>query len=140
MKFTRRKFIQSSAAAALAAALGNSAMGRDSGLLARGADPVSYLKREHFELFIGTAFRISNDAGGTALVHLRESVDLKNPINEERGYAGESFRLGFDVSRKTNLTQGTYHFDHENLGRFSLFLGSIGGSGIHYEAIINRVC
>jgi hypothetical protein len=144
MKFTRRKFIESSAMAALAVAIGNAAagpaLGRDSGLFAKDPHPLSYLKREHFEPFIDTAVRIGNDEGRTAVVMLREAADLKNRINAERGYAGESFRLTFESPRKTDLGQGTYHFEHENLGRFSLFLVPIGGSGIHYEAIINRIC
>jgi hypothetical protein len=144
MKFTRRKFIESSAMAALAAALGNAAggpaFGRDSGLFAKGPHPLSYLKREHFEPFIGTSVRIRNDKGRTAVVLLREAAELKNQINTERGYAGESFRLTFESPRKTDLGQETYHFEHENLGRFSLFLVPIGGSGVHYEAIVNRIC
>jgi hypothetical protein len=139
MKFTRRKFIQSSAAAALAATLGHAAGGTS---VARGLalDPLTYLKREHFEPFIDAAFIIRNDAGRTATVRLREAFDLKESINEKRGFVGDSFRLGFNASRKADLGQGTYHFDHENLGRFSLFLAPIGGSGIRYEAIINRIC
>ena len=144
MKFTRRKFIESSAMAALAAALGNAAggpaFGRDSGLFAKGPHPLSYLKREHFEPFIDTSVRIRNDQGRTAVVRLREVAELKNQINTGRGYAGESFRLTFESPRKTDLGQATYHFEHENLGRFSLFLVPIGGSGVHYEAIVNRIC
>jgi hypothetical protein len=139
MKFTRRKFIQSSALAALAATVGRAGVGRDSGLAA-GPDPIGYLKREHFAPFIDGAFRIRNDAGTLVSVKLREAVDLKIDINEKLGYAGDSYRLGFDAPRKAGLAQGTYHFDHENLGRFSLFLVPVGGSGIHYEAIINRIC
>jgi hypothetical protein len=140
MKFTRRKFIQSSALAALAATVGRAGVGRDSGLVAGGPDPLGYLKREHFESFIDGAFRVRSDAGRTVSIRLREATDLKIDINEKRGYAGDSFRLGFDTPRKAGLAQGTYHFDHENLGRFSLFLVPVGGSGIRCEAIINRVC
>lgn len=139
MKFTRRNFIQSSVVAALAATVGNAA---GKGVLGRfsGQDPLSFLKREHFAPFIDTAFRVSGNAGRTATIRLREAGDLKNQINEGRGLMGESYRLGFDAPRKLNLAQGTYHFDHENLGRFSLFLAPVGGSGIHYEAIVNRIC
>lgn len=144
MKLTRRNFIHSSATAALAATLGGSALGRDSGLYpvsrGKGPDPMSYLSREHFEPFINTAIRIRNEAGRTAVVRLRETVDLKNQINTDRGFTGESFRLSFDFPRKMDLAEGTYYFDHENLGRFYLFLAPIGGSGIHYEAIVNRIC
>jgi hypothetical protein len=144
MKFTRRKFIESSAMAALAAALGNAAgrpaFGRESGHFGKGPHPLSYLQREHFEPFIGTSVRIRNDEGRTAVVRLREAADLKNQVNTDRGYTGNSFRLAFDSERKTGLAQGTYHFEHENLGRFSLFLVPIGGSGVHYEAIVNRIC
>lgn len=139
MKFTRRNFIQSSAVAALAVtvgkAAGKSVFGRFS-----GPDPLGFLKREHFAPFIDTAFRVSSDTGRTVTIRLREAVDLKNQINEGRGFTGESYRLGFDAPRKFGLVQGTYYFDHENLGRFSLFLAPIGGSGIHYEAIVNRIC
>jgi len=140
MKFTRRKFIGSSALAALAAALGNAAGGSAFGRDSKGPHPLSYLKREHFEPFIDTSVRIRNDEGRTAVVRLREAAELKNQLNTERGYAGESFRLTFESPRKTDLGQATYHFEHENLGRFSLFLVPIGGSGVHYEAIVNRIC
>lgn len=148
MTFTRRKFIQSSAMAAVAAALGHAAggtvLGSETGLFAgtseKGPHPLSYLKREHFEPFINTTIKIRSEAGRTAVITLREAADLKNQINTDRGYTGESFRLAFDSTRKTGLAQGTYHFEHENLGRFSLFLVPVGGSGVHYEAIVNRVC
>jgi len=144
MKFTRRNFIESSAVAALTAAIGNAAgglaLGRDSRPFAKGPHPLNYLKREHFEPFIDTSVRIRNDEGRTAVVRLREAADLKNQVNTERGYAGESFRLTFESPHKTDLGQETYHFEHENLGRFSLFLVPIGGSGVHYEAIVNRIC
>lgn len=148
MTFTRRKFIQSSAIAAVAAALGNAAggavLGRETGLFARssenGPHPLSYLTREHFEPFIGNAVRIRNEEGRTAVITLREAADLKNQLNTQRGYTGESFRLAFESARKTRLPQGTYHFEHESLGQFALFLVPVGGSGIHYEAIVNRVC
>lgn len=138
MKFTRRNFIQSSAVAALAAAVGNAAGGH--GFSRRGLDPVSYLLREHFEPFLNTAIRITNDEGAASVIWLRQAVDLKIQVNVDRGLTGDSFKLGFESSRKTRLGQGIYHFDHENLGRFSLFLTPVGGTGIHSEAIINRVC
>ena len=74
------------------------------------------------------------------MIWLREATELKEQINIDRGFKGESFRLGFESPRKSGLTQGTYQFDHENLGRFSLFLVPTGGSGVRYEAIINRIC
>lgn len=130
--------------AALTATVGHAAagpaLGRESGLFAKGPHPLNYLQREHFEPFINTSVRIRNDEGKTAVVQLREAADLKNQLNIDRGYAGESFRLAFESARKTRLAQGIYHFEHENLGRFSLFLVPIGGSGVHYEAIINRIC
>lgn len=138
MKLTRRKFIQSSAVAALAATVGNAAGGRD--LSRKGLDPVSYLLREHFEPFLNTPIRITSDKGATAVVWLRQAVDLKIQANVDRGLTGDSFKLGFESSRKARLGQGIYHFDHDNLGRFSLFLTPVGGTGIHSEAIINRVC
>ena len=144
MKFTRRKFIESSAIAAFAATVGYAA-GEKGGPLFDGSskrldEPLEYLLREHFEPFINTSISIRNDKGGTATIWLREAEDLKEKINVDRGYTGESFRLGFDAARKTNLGQGTYHFDHDILGRFSLFIAPIGGSSVRYEAIINRVC
>jgi hypothetical protein len=144
MKFTRRKFIQSSTVAALAVTLGYAADGRDSGLFAvsseKGMDSLNYLSREHFEPFINTAIRIRNENGRTATIWLREAADLKEQINVDRGYTGESYRLSFEAPRKANLAQGTYDFDHEKLGQFSLFVAPVGESGIHYEAIINRTC
>jgi hypothetical protein len=144
MKFTRRKFIESSVIAAFAATIGQAAGGQGGQLLdvssKRLDDPLEYLLREHFEPFINTSISIENDKGGRAIIWLREAEDLKNKINVDRGYTGESFRLGFDAPRKANLGQGTYHIDHDILGRFSLFIAPIGGSSVKYEAIINRVC
>jgi hypothetical protein len=143
MKLTRRNFIQSSAVAVLAAAAGKAA-GLDTGLFARhsqkGTHPLEYLQRAHFEAVINTRVRITGDNGKTSVIWLREAAELKEQINMERGYTGESFRLGFESPRKTDLVQGTYQFDHENLGRFSLFLVPVRGSGVHYEAVINQIC
>jgi hypothetical protein len=144
MTFTRRKFIESSAMAALAATFGHAAggiaAGRDKGLAGMGAHPLSYLRREHFEPFVNTALTIRNEAGRTSVVYLREVADITETINMERGYRGESFRLSFDAPRRSALNQGMYQFEHENLGQFSLFLAPVGGGGGNLEAIVNRIC
>jgi hypothetical protein len=146
MKFTRRKFIESSAFAALAATLGHvaggSALGRGTGIFfgASKPGPLTYLKREHFLPFINTGFRVRNEAGRTAELQLKQAVDTTMSTNYQRGFRGDSYLLSFDTTRKMGLTQGVYEFDHEYLGRFSLFLAPVSGTGFHYEAIINRIC
>lgn len=142
MRLSRRKFIQSSALGALTATLGSAAeRGPDffPARVERSSDPISYLRREHFEPFLDTAMRVTNENGKVLVVWLRKVGDLTQQINQERGYDGNSYLLSFDVSRKKAITEGTYRFDHENLGRFSLFLAPVGMAGAQYEAVINRI-
>jgi hypothetical protein len=149
MKITRRNFVQISGVAALSAAL-LGPVGKTYGQLAVAgdlfavpaeslADPLNYLLKAHFEPFTGTAFRAGAGNDSRVGLRLKAVTDLTRAINHKRGFHGESFSLLFEGASRRSLAEGPYVFDHENLGRFTLYLSPVGKAGKNYEAVINRV-
>jgi hypothetical protein len=59
------------------------------------------------------------------------------PDGQDRG---EAFSIVFRLPLTPMLPQGTYTFQHEEIGTFPLFIVPIGRSaeGLQYEAIFNR--
>jgi hypothetical protein len=53
----------------------------------------------------------------------------------------ESFSLLFHGAQSQPLGQGTYSFDHPEVGTFALFIVPIASEGgrLHYQAIFNRL-
>lgn len=94
---------------------------------------------------VGTEFRV--DFGGeneleTTLVDARDLTHPSAPSSPERDPRhGNSFALHFRGLGQPLLPQGTYHFTHDALGTFPLFIVPIGRdrSGTTYEAIFNRL-
>jgi hypothetical protein len=73
---------------------------------------------------------------------LTKITDLKAISRNPARIAGkEPFSLLFSASSKsTSLDDGTYVMEHAALGRFSLFLASVGKpTNRHHEAIIVRL-
>jgi len=102
------------------------------------SDPLNFLTRAHFEPFINGFVQIQTGEKRIQM-QLIEAAELKHEANESRSFRGESFSLLFQDSRPARLTQGVYQIRHFALGEFSLLLVPTGLTGIHYEAIINRL-
>lgn len=150
MEVTRRNFIQLSGTALLAVGISGSIHTVNAQKTAPGeyfpipaeslSDPISYLTRAHFEPFLNTTFRVSQDEQtyDLQLVELPVGPEVIRSFNEKHGYYGESFSLILMGSRKTRLAPGLYTFEHPVLGTFSLSLNPVERKG-EYQAVINRV-
>jgi hypothetical protein len=53
----------------------------------------------------------------------------------------ESFSVIFNAPGGPMLPQGTYSFEHEQMGQFDLFIVPVGreGGSIQYQAVFNRL-
>ena len=71
-------------------------------------------------------------------------VEVRNLLTPGRSAANqmECFSLLFRGSSNVSLKQGTYLFDHPELGAFAMFLVPVNqplsDGGHHYEVIVNR--
>jgi hypothetical protein len=100
-------------------------------------DPLSYLCRAHFEPFIGSTLTAARAGSTPAELLLLEVSELSMTVNQQNGYAGESFSLLF---RSDQVVEADiYTFRHSSLGSFTLFLTPVGRTGYIYEAVINRI-
>lgn len=148
MATSRRTFLKTGTmgllCAGLSAGLANAVIGRSTsdGAFGEGkAAGAGSLTKDAFAPYVGTTFRVK---AGAASVDLRLSkiTDLKAIARIPSRIAGrESFSLFFKGSSKAPLmTQDTRVIEHQQLGRFSLFLVPVGRSrNRHYEAIVIRL-
>lgn len=149
MEVTRRNFLQLSGTALLAIGVSGSinsisAQKAGDGLFPIPAeslsDPINYLTRAHFEPFLNTVFRVTQDdrSFDLQLVELPTSIKVVRAYNEKQGFYGESFSLMLMGSPRARLAPGLYTFEHPTLGTFSLTLNPVDRKG-EYEAVINRI-
>lgn len=93
------------------------------------------LTRVMFEDQLNTRFRVS--------VRDRETIELQlYEVAEGRSTpTQEQFSLFFHGPKETNLGQGTFDLEHDQMGAFPLFLVPIGPDeqGMRYQAVFNRV-
>lgn len=149
MKFTRRRFIGTLGASAVAAAsigsagkiFGQSAAADDLFFpsAASEADPLSYLTSKHFEPFINTAFKVGSGKMSDPQLVLKEVNQFKRKLNIEQGYSGESFSLIFEGSRTKKITPGNLDLRHPELGNLSFLVVPVGQTDTCFEVIVNRV-
>jgi hypothetical protein len=149
MKISRRGFIESASAAALAVGLilpTRNAFGQTQNTMQSFPLPpestenaLNYLRRDHFAAFVNSIFVFQSENGATYKLKLIEAADLSRKRNNEQGFIGESFSLLFEGSRKFPLAQGSYLTDHDRLGKFELFIVPVGLRVNRYEAVINRI-
>ncbi len=93
------------------------------------------LTQDMFAAQLNTTFRASLPDSGIAELQLYEVAEgLSTPTQEQ-------FSLFFHGPRETNLGQGTFALDHDQMGAFPLFLVPIGpdAEGMRYQAVFNRV-
>jgi hypothetical protein len=94
---------------------------------------LSKLHHRSFSPHLQTLFRVWN--GKLSVPMLLVNVTADNATT------GECFSLRFRGRAKQALAQGTYRFEHKNIGVFDLFIvpGEANNNAQHYSAIINRV-
>ena len=93
---------------------------------------------ESFQLRVGDRFHVSVMSGGKLdleLTSVRSLVDYADSLS--RGTHRKPFSLSFIGPEGVRLPQGTYHFEHDELGEFDVFIVPIGrqGNQLTFEAI-----
>lgn len=144
MAISRRKFIQTSAVAAVATGIPLSAAANDSNSSLRSLagnllnlNGTSSLNMATFKANVNTVFTLSNEKGETANVTLKSVYDWRSAGNRS---SKECFSLMFSGSG-TSLRQDTYTVKHASLGTFSMLLAPSGMNkrDKKYEAVFNRL-
>ena len=94
------------------------------------------LTLERLAELVGTGFRVA--VPGAEPVGL-ELASVTPP--QASGARYESFSLYFDGPGGRPLTQRTYPFEHERIGRFDLFIVPVGNERgrLQYQAVFNRL-
>jgi hypothetical protein len=157
MSVSRRKFIKSGALTALSAGLifkaGESAFGQKKAPrrpiskfdvpYEAQQNPILYYDRATFEPYIGGTF-IGRDSRGRAielrLLRVTENKPTSATITQGRSPDTESFSLTFNASRPLPPFTSIHVIDHAVLGKFDLFLQSVGdNSQLLYQAVITHL-
>jgi hypothetical protein len=102
------------------------------------------LKLETFSPWLKSKFRVTLDSANFLEVELAEAKALTYPGQPQSGAKGpmqDSFSLVFHGPDHRFLPQRMYSFEHEQIGRFELFIVPIGQKPgiIQYQAIFNRL-
>jgi len=107
--------------------------------------PGETLARSTFAGLLGETFRVYGESAGMPALSLAAVRDLQTtarelgraPMDEQRE---RSFSLLFTGTLDRTIGQGTYRFEHDRLGTFSLFIVPMapGEDAHYYEAIFNR--
>jgi hypothetical protein len=144
-KFTRRDFIMGSGAALLASSIAMPALGqtrRSSGLTklppAYAADGLTSLAYDNFVPYIGEVMQVQASDGRSIPLRLIAAENLRERPDWHAMYKGDSYSLTFETTRKGEIRQDVFKFEHYALGSFSLLLAPVGLTGRRFEAIINR--
>jgi hypothetical protein len=102
------------------------------------------LKLETFSPWLKSKFRVTLDSANFLEVELAEANALTYPGQPQSGAKGpmqDSFTLVFHGPDNRFLPQRMYPFEHDQIGRFELFIVPIGKKPgfIQYQAIFNRL-
>lgn len=144
MVISRRKFIQTSAVAAVVTGIPFSAAARSSNSSLSSLagnllnlEGTSTLNMARFKANVNTIFTLSNQNGETSNVTLKSVYDWRSAGNRS---SKECFSLMFSGSG-TALRQDTYTVKHASLGTFSMLLAPSGMNkrDNKYEAVFNRL-
>lgn len=104
------------------------------------------LVRSTFLRRLGETFQVQLESGGALAVRLVEVRDLRS--GDARGAKAQAlaheenrFSILFQGANDRLLGQGTYRFEHRDLGEFPLFIVPVGPltDEAYYEAIFNRL-
>ena len=108
-----------------------------------GPVSLSALSLTTFAGLLGTSFKVRTTQGGIVELMLRKAQSLsflKLPPHTS-GSQWEGFSLVFSGPPGQELPQDTYCFQHERVGRFSMFIVPIGqpsDGAPRYQAVFNR--
>jgi hypothetical protein len=93
------------------------------------------LEHEIFSRYLNTTFRISLGDSNTIEAELNTVDDLQLSPQQER------FAIVFRGPTEPLLNQGSYRFEHDEMGDFMLFIVPLrrDDDGIFYEACFNRM-
>ena len=137
---TRRKFLlECSTVVAGLALVPARALGSGE---ARASNRMSYavLARQ-----VNTMFRVRQHGRVVELKLLKAPIAPRTPVQPGRrppGDAGnEKFSLIFSGSKETLLASAIHRFEHDELGRFAIFISQIGApasDSVRYEAVFNQ--
>ena len=101
------------------------------------------LKLETFSPWLKSKFRVALDSANFLEVELASANALTHPGQPQAavGSLQESFSLVFHGPDNRFLPQRIYPFEHDQIGRFELFIVPIGQKPgfIEYQAIFNRL-
>lgn len=148
MTISRREFIRNAGIAALTASVilpstnvfGKTATNGSFPVPPGTADnPLTYLKVQHFEVFVNDTFRFQKDGASGVKLQLVEANERSLPNNVKQGLIGDSYSLVFQNNSKSAIDHGLFTVTHEQLGRFDLLISPVGLHGNRYEAIVNRI-
>jgi len=108
------------------------------------ATPDKPLTLEAFLPHVKTKFRAVPDDGGPVELELTEAANIAgshNRVPNKSGMVQDVFSLIFEGPESRFLPQRTYPFEHEQLGRFDLFMVPVEkiAGGFRYQVIINRL-
>ena len=93
------------------------------------------LEHETFSRYLNTNFRVYLDELKTVEAELSKVDELLLSPQQER------FAIVFRGPREPFLGQGSYRFEHDEMGEFPLFIVPIrqDENGTYYEAVFNRM-
>jgi hypothetical protein len=102
------------------------------------------LKLETFSPWLNSKFRVVLDSANCIEVELVQADALTyrgQPQSGAKGPVQDSFSLVFHGPDNRFLPQRVYPFEHDQIGRFELFIVPIGQKPgfILYQAIFNRL-
>ena len=106
--------------------------------------PADQLTFAWFSALLRTRFRVHAGASGESELELVEATIAPFKARGRSPAAAakmEGFSLIFAGPGDRLLPQGTYRFEHDQKGRFDLFIVPVGRGpdSIHYQAIFNRL-
>jgi hypothetical protein len=106
--------------------------------------PVDQLTWGKFSPLLKSRFKVHAGPSGQEELELAEANAFPSrsaPGSAAGGVRAEGFSLIFSGPRTPILPQGTYRFEHEQLGRFDLFMVPVACSAdaASYEVVINRL-
>ena len=94
---------------------------------------------------LGDVFRVHAGPADVVALELVQATDLGSRSDMAGGEGapgqGERFSLLFQGPHDRLLPQGTYPFEHDQIGSFPLFIVPVGAAqgGPQYEAVFNRL-
>jgi hypothetical protein len=147
MAVTRRSFLKAGSLAAVCAgvpiAVAKGATGQPGGVAnpasAHTGGAVDLFSSSSFSAHLNTKFRVRLKDARVVDLTLIEVEDSRHRRLARNG-KGESFSLRFSVPRDEGFAQGIHAFQHDALGKFSLFIARVDREKrlLTYEAIIDR--